>query len=111
MSLLDHVVRGHLGECLHQRLVTIARDVVVDLFGIDVAGVFQHHVYLLVKVLAKIALQFCYRLAAKAANYGFSIVGLDMLVERLFGVNENQRTGSAEAHATGATYQGSLSGG
>ena len=65
-DLLDHAVGRHLGERRQQRLVAVARDVVVDLFRIDVAGVLEHHVHLLVEVLAQVALQLRHRLAAQA---------------------------------------------
>ena len=108
MICVDDVVRRHLGERLHQRLVAVARDIVVDLFRIDVPGVLQHHVNLLVKVIAQVALQFRHRLAAKAVHDRFSMLRLDMLVERLFGINQDQRTSGAQSHATGAAHQDSL---
>ena len=60
----------------HQRLVAVARDVVVDLFRIDLPGVLQHHVNLLVKVVAQVALQLRNRLPAKTVNDGFGISAL-----------------------------------
>ena len=65
---MDHAVGRHLGQHRQQRLVAVARNVVVDLFRIDVAGILEHHAHLLVEVLVQIALQLGHRLAAQARD-------------------------------------------
>jgi hypothetical protein len=75
-DLLNHSVGRHLSERLDQRLVAVAGNVVVDLLRIDVAGVFQHHVHLLVEVLAQVALQRGHRFAAQACCNGFRVAAL-----------------------------------
>ena len=71
-DLVDHTVGRHFGERRQQRLVAVARDVVVDLFRIDVARILKHHVHLLVKMLIQIALQLRNRLAAQAGRRSLS---------------------------------------
>ena len=95
----------HLGQRGEQRLVAVAGDVVVDLFGIDVAGVFEHHAHLLVEVLAQVALQTHHRLAAQAIGNGLGIAGFHVLIECLVGIDANQRAGGAGSHAPSAANE------
>ena len=70
-DLMDDAVRCHVGKGSQQGPVAVAGDVVVDLFRIDVSGVLENHVNLLVKVIAQIALQLGDRLVAQAGDDGF----------------------------------------
>ena len=108
---VDHAIRRHFGQRRQQRLVAVARNVVVDLFGIDVARILQHHANLLVEVLVQIALQFRHRLVAEAVDDRLRIRRLHLRVERLVGINAHQRSRRAGPHAAGFANQDLLAGG
>ena len=92
-DLLDHVVGRHLRQRLHQRPIAVARDVVVDVLRIDVTGVLEHHMHLLVEMVAQVALQLGNRVSTEAADNRFGVLRLDMLVERFFRVDQNEWSG------------------
>ncbi len=104
-DLTNHAGWRHVAECGQQRLIAVARNVVVNLFRVNVAGVFKHHVHLLVKVLAQVALQLLDRFAAQVLHDLLCIFGTDMLIERFFRIHQNQRSGRAQPHAAGAAHK------
>jgi hypothetical protein len=55
---VNDAVGRHLEERGEQGFVAVARDVIVDLFGIDVAGVLEHDPDLLLEMLVQVALEF-----------------------------------------------------
>ena len=93
-DLLDHVVGRHLRQRLYQRPVSIAGDVVVDFFWIDVTRIFEHNMDLLVEVIPKIALQLGNRRSTQAADNRLGILRLDVLVECFFRIHQNEWAGS-----------------
>jgi hypothetical protein len=105
---MNHAGGSHVVQRGQQRKIAVTGDVVVDFFRIDLAGVFQHHVHLLVKMLAQIALQLCYWLAAQASDYCIGVGSLDVLIQRLFWFHQHQRTSGAQSHAAGAAHEGLL---
>ena len=72
-DLVDDAIRCHVSQGGHQCPVSIAGNIIVDLLRIDLAGILEHHVDLLIEVLAKIALQRSHRLAAKTVHDCFGI--------------------------------------
>ena len=95
----------HLGEHRQQRLVAVARDVIVNLFGVDVAGILEHHAHLAVEVLIQIALQFGNRLTAQLRDDLFRVRRVCRTVEHFLGIDAHQRPVRAGTHAAGAAHQ------
>ena len=108
---MDDAVGRHLGQRGEQRLVAVARDIVVDLFGIDVAGVFKDHAGLKVEVLVEVALQLGDGCSAEAGDDGVSVGVADVAIESLVGIDADERAGGAGAHASGAANQHFFAGG
>ncbi len=107
-DLLDHVIRRHLGQSLYQGLITVAGDIVVDLFRINMTGVLEHHVNLLVKVIPQVALQGCHRRTTEAGDDRVGMFRFHMLIKCLVGINQHKRPRGAQSHAAGTANQHSL---
>src|ERR1700728_3860271 len=103
-DLLDHRGRVHVGEGFHEPFVAAARDVFVDLFGIDVAGILENDVGLTIEVAAEVRIEARYGLFAQRSDYVVRVAFVHVAVAGFGGFDQDQGPGGAQAHAPGAAH-------
>ncbi len=104
-NLTQHVGRGHLGQCLHQRRVTPDRHVALEAVRVDHARVLEHDLLLAgEKRLIRGAHQALHRGRPDAAHDVLGIIGADLPIEDrgllVVRGNRDQRSRGAQPHAS-----------
>ena len=102
---MNNLRRRKLGQSVEKRLVAADRDVLVDFFRIDTAGIFQNDVDLIAEegLLAR-AKKSSDRRMFRGGDHIRGVCGSDVLIENIPGFAGDERSERTKSHTTYATH-------